>query len=41
MTIIVWFLAATGARIKWTNEKFKIEHIQLGYFDVYSKSCEN
>ncbi|WP_304662424.1 tyrosine-type recombinase/integrase [Mycoplasmopsis bovis] len=34
---IVWFLTATGARISELI-KIKIEHIQLGYFDVYSKS---
>lgn len=33
---IVWFLAATGARVSELIQ-IKIEHIQLGYFDLYTK----
>ncbi|WP_225744539.1 tyrosine-type recombinase/integrase [Marinilactibacillus sp. Marseille-P9653] len=33
---IVWYLGATGARIS-ELVKLKIEHIQVGYFDIYSK----
>lgn len=33
---IVWYLAATGARISELIQ-IKIEHVQMGYFDVYSK----
>ena len=33
---VVWFLAATGARVSEII-KFKVEHVNLGYFDLYSK----
>lgn len=33
---VVWYLAATGARISELI-KIKIEHVFLGYFDLYSK----
>lgn len=33
---IVWFLAATGARISELS-KFKTEDVQIGYVDIYSK----
>lgn len=33
---VVWFLGATGARVSELI-KLKIEHVELGYFDVYSK----
>lgn len=33
---VVWYLAATGARVSELI-KIKIEHVQLGYFDLYSK----
>ena len=33
---IVWFLAATGARISELT-KFKVEDVQVGYVDIYSK----
>lgn len=33
---VVWFLAATGARVSELIQ-IKIEHVQLGYFDLYSK----
>ncbi|MGN1112969.1 MAG: tyrosine-type recombinase/integrase [Acutalibacteraceae bacterium] len=33
---IVWFLAATGARVSELIQ-IKVEHIQLGYFDLYTK----
>lgn len=33
---VVWFLGATGARVSELI-KLKIEHIELGYFDIYSK----
>ena len=33
---VVWFLAATGARVSELI-KIKIEHVEIGYFDLYSK----
>ena len=33
---IVWFLAATGARISELSQ-FKVEDVQTGYVDIYSK----
>ena len=33
---IVWFLAATGARISELAQ-FKVEHVRAGYVDLYSK----
>lgn len=33
---IVWYLAATGARVSELVQ-IKVEHIQIGYFDLYSK----
>ena len=33
---IVWFLGATGARVSELI-KLKVEHIELGFFDIYSK----
>lgn len=33
---IVWFLAATGARISELT-RFKVEHVRAGYVDLYSK----
>jgi len=33
---IVWFLAATGARISELT-RFKVEDVQAGYVDIYSK----
>ena len=33
---IVWFLGATGARVSELI-RLKIEHIEIGYFDIYSK----
>ncbi|MEJ3568717.1 tyrosine-type recombinase/integrase [Ureaplasma parvum] len=33
---IVWYLGATGARISELI-KLKVEHIEIGYFDIYSK----
>ena len=33
---VVWFLAATGARVSELVQ-IKVEHIKLGYFDLYSK----
>ena len=34
--IIVWFLAATGARVS-ELVKIKVEHVNIGYYDLYSK----
>ena len=33
---VVWYLAATGARVSELI-RIKIEHVSLGYFDLYSK----
>lgn len=33
---VVWYLAATGARVSEIIQ-LKIEHVNLGYFDIYSK----
>lgn len=33
---VVWYLAATGARVSELI-RIKIEHVKLGYFDLYSK----
>ena len=33
---IVWYLAATGARVSELI-RIKIEHVELGYFDLYTK----
>ena len=33
---VVWYLCATGARVSELI-KIKIEHIEIGYFDLYSK----
>lgn len=33
---VVWFLGATGARVSELI-RLKVEHIHIGYFDVYSK----
>ena len=33
---VVWYLAATGARVSELI-KIKIEHVTLGYFDLYTK----
>ena len=33
---VVWYLAATGARVSELI-KIKIEHVEMGYFDLYSK----
>lgn len=33
---VVWYLAATGARVSELI-KIKVEHVNLGYFDLYSK----
>lgn len=33
---VVWYLAATGARVSELIQ-IKIEHIQIGYFDLYTK----
>lgn len=33
---VVWYLAATGARVSELI-KIKVEHVESGYFDLYSK----
>ena len=33
---VVWYLAATGARVSELVQ-IKIEHVELGYFDLYTK----
>lgn len=33
---VLWYLAATGARVSELI-KIKVEHVNLGYFDLYSK----
>lgn len=33
---VVWYLAATGARVSELI-RIKIEHVEIGYFDIYSK----
>jgi len=33
---LIWFLGATGARVG-ELVKFKVEHVQAGYFDIYAK----
>ena len=33
---VVWYLAATGARVSELIQ-IKIEHVDLGYFDLYTK----
>lgn len=33
---VVWFLGATGARVSELI-KLKVEHVEIGYFDIYSK----
>jgi len=33
---VVWYLAATGARVSELIQ-IKIEHIEIGYFDLYTK----
>ena len=34
--MVVRFLAATGARVSELIQ-IKVEHVQLGYIDIYSK----
>lgn len=34
--MVVWYLAATGARVSELIQ-IKIEHVELGYFDLYTK----
>lgn len=36
---IVWFLGATGARVGELI-KLKVEHVEVGYFDIYSKGSK-
>ena len=33
---VVWYLAATGARVSELIQ-IKVEHVHIGYFDLYSK----
>lgn len=33
---VVWYLAATGARVSELIQ-IKVEHIEIGYFDLYTK----
>lgn len=33
---VVWYLAATGARVSELIQ-IKIEHVEVGYFDLYTK----
>ncbi len=33
---VVWYLAATGARVSELIQ-IKVEHVQLGFFDLYTK----
>lgn len=33
---VVWYLAATGARVSELIQ-IKVEHVQIGYFDLYTK----
>jgi len=33
---VVWYLAATGARVSELVQ-IKVEHIEIGYFDLYTK----
>ena len=33
---VIWYLAATGARVSELIQ-IKVEHVELGYFDLYSK----
>ena len=33
---VVWYLGATGARVSELI-KIKVEHVEVGYFDIYSK----
>jgi len=35
-TFVVWYLGATGARVSELI-KIKVEHVEIGYFDIYSK----
>ena len=34
--LVVWYLAATGARVSELI-RIKIEHVELGYSDLYTK----
>lgn len=36
---VVWFLGATGARVSELI-KLKVEHVEVGYFDIYSKGVK-
>lgn len=33
---VIWYLGATGARVS-ELVKIKVEHVEMGYFDIYSK----
>jgi site-specific recombinase XerD len=37
---IIWFLAATGARISELIH-IKVEHVEIGYMDIYTKGGKN